>query len=270
MKKYITLMVLLGLVEIGLALYLTSWREHFWTSIQLKQQGEFLHQLGIFTIVALTLCFVSAYAGYCGNLAAIKWREILNIKAISVESDIENLNQRIQEDCREYPQLFLDIVFGICKAIAYIIIFSMALVMEFSYIYLLIILTYAILSTLVAKKIAKPLIGLNYDSQRAEASYRNELTTINFNNCVGIMLGIAIRTKRLNYFQTLYGQCGVLVPYIVLASDYFLSVITFGQLMKATSIMSTILDNASYGITAFGSINRLISCRKRLKEIGVV
>jgi putative ATP-binding cassette transporter len=81
---------------------------------------------------------------------------------------------------------------------------------------------------------------------------------------------LARQTKKLNYFQQFYGQVAVIIPICVLAPSYFAAAITFGVLMQAVSIMSTVLDNLSYGINSFGEINRLLSCKRRLKEAGVI
>lgn len=301
MKKYLIYMALLSIIEIALAFYLTEWRHTFWDFVEKRNYNGFLTQIGIFTGVALVLCFVASYAQYCGTLAAIKWRGLLNKGATTrqvecvdclgtghndvrpdswkcpycngtgkTEPYADNLNQRIQEDCKEYPDLMIQVLFGFGKAVVYVIVFATTLVVSFSWVYLTIILTYAILSTWIAKKISMPLISLNYQSQRAEATYRNELSVRNFEDCIQIMLGLASKTKRLAYFQTFYGQVAVILPIVIVAPAYFSAVLTLGGLMQCTSIMSTISDNLSYGINSFTMINKLISCRKRLSEIGVI
>lgn len=272
MRKYFTLMGVFALIEISLALYLTFWRHDFWATIEARDGTQFIYQLIIFTITALALCFISAYATYLGRLSAIEWRKKLTttIKEIKENKGIENFPQRVQEDTASYPDLFINICFGLFKAIIYLIVFSVTLILEFSYIYLILIVVYAIINTYVAKRIATPLIGLQYETQRVEATYRGNLSISNFDDCIRIMLGVAKRTKKLEYFQTFYGQIGVLIPICIVAPSYFTAVITFGSLMQAQSIMSTILENSSYGINSFAIINKFLSCRKRLKEINLI
>lgn len=269
MKKFIIYIILLAILEISLALYLTFWRELFWNYVEHKDFHGFCVQIGVFTGVALLFCFVNAYAGYFTTMCAIKWREKLNKKAYQIISNVENGNQRIQEDCRDYPGLMLNVLFGFGKAVAYVVVFSISLAIHFNFIYLGIIVTYATVSTIVARRIAKPLLSLNYATQRAEATYRNDLSGVNFKNCIEIMLGMAIKTKRLAYFQTFYGQIAVVLPLIIVAPAYFGSALTLGALMQATGTMGTITENLSFGITSFNQINRLLSCKKRLKELGL-
>jgi putative ATP-binding cassette transporter len=273
MKKYLIGAVVLSLIEIAFALYLTAWREHFWNAVSTRDGSSFIVDIGIFTAIAIMLCIISASSSYLITLSGVKWREFLtrkaNTNALSLTS-VENLNQRIQEDCREYPLLMLNIVFGLSKAFAYFVVFATALILKFSYLYLLIIIVYAIVATYIAKRIAKPLISLNYKSQQVEATYRNSLTPTNFESCIYTMLGVAKKTKHLNYFQTLYGQLGAIIPLIIIAPSYFASLITIGAMIQANSMMGTIVESLSYGINSFDSINRLLSSRQRLKEIKLI
>src|SRR4051812_13199551 len=140
MRKYITWLIIFAIIEISLSLYLTFWRDHFWTAVSNKQSLEFIKQLGVFTGVALCICFTSGISGYLVSLSAIKWREKLNNNALDVtdcDHRIENLNQRIQADCWDYPTLVLNLGFGFCKALSYIIVFCVALALSFSWLYLI-------------------------------------------------------------------------------------------------------------------------------------
>lgn len=272
MKKYIIWLILFAALEISLALYLTFWREHFWNAISLKQGQEIVTQLGVFTAVALVICFVSGFSGYLVSLTAIKWRERLNAKALGMTHDksIENVNQRVQEDCMSYPDTFINLSYGTIKAILYIIVFCTSLCLSFSWLYLTLLLGYTIVGTYITKKIATPLISLNYQQQRLEATYRNDLTIPNFKECIIVMLGLAKKQKHLTYFQQLYLQVGVILPILLIAPVYLTTGMTIGVLMRFNSIGGTILDNMSYGISNFAAINKLLSCRKRLTEAGII
>ncbi len=271
MRRYIILLVFFAIIEITLALGLTYWREFFWQSVSEKNGTDFIQQLGIFTGVALVICFVSGVSGYLVSLTAIKWRELLNIKALAVrESRIENIAQRIQNDCLEYPDLVLNLAFGTVKAITYIVVFSVSLLLSFSWWFLAVLIMYSLLGGILTRYIAYPLIHLNYENQRAEASYRNNLSMDNFQDCIRIMLGLAKKQKHLTYFQQFYGQVGVVLPLIIIAPVYFTTGMTLGELMRCNSLGSTILENMSYPINVFAQINRLLSCRKRLLEAKIL
>lgn len=271
MRRYIIWLIVFAALEIALALYLTVWREHFWNAVSSKEQLQFLQQLAVFTGVALSACFISGFSGYLVALTAIKWRQLLNEKALQFQSSCaENVNQRIQEDCMSYPDLVLNLLFGVVKALFYIIVFSTSLILSFDWWYLLILVLYATIGSFFLRYIANPLIILNYEQQRAEATYRNNLTCNNFNDCVIIMLGLAKKQKHLTYLQQFYSQVGVVIPLIIIAPVYFTSGMSLGLLMRFNSLSSTIFDNLSYGATNFSLINKLLSCRKRLKELTII
>jgi ABC-type uncharacterized transport system fused permease/ATPase subunit len=78
LRRYIFWLIVFAILEISGALYLTIWRENFWNAISLKQGQEIITQLGIFTGVALVMCFVSGFSGYLVNLTAIAWRKKLD------------------------------------------------------------------------------------------------------------------------------------------------------------------------------------------------
>jgi putative ATP-binding cassette transporter len=164
----------------------------------------------------------------------------------------------------------LTLGFGTLKALMYTIVFSIALVMYFSWLFLGLLVLYSVIGTLLTHYIAKPLISLNYQQQRLEATYRNDLTISNFQDCVSVMLGLAKKQKHLTYFQQLYGQVGVILPLVAMAPVYFTTDMGLGLLMRFNSSAATIIENLSYGINSFASINRLISCRRRLTEVGVI
>ncbi len=282
MKKFIFWLVILAIMEIGLSLFLTFWREAWWNAIALKQGGAIVSQLEIFTGVALVICFVAGFSGYLVSLTAIKWREKLTYKALHIHNSremaanfgdvppIENFNQRIQEDCMSYPDLVINLCYGTIKAMLYIIVFCSSLLNSFNFLYLLFLLGYTIVGTWLTKRIATPLVGLNYQQQRVEATYRNNLCVGNFTDCVLLMLGLAKKQKNLSYFQQFYGQVGVILPLLLIAPLYLTSGMTIGTLMRFNSLSSTILDNMSYGINNFAAINRLLSCHKRLREAKII
>lgn len=271
MKRYVFYLIMIASLEIGLSLYLTSWRESFWDSIVAKQGDIFLQQLGVFTVVALALCFLSGYGGYLVNLTVIEWRKKLNTKALTLkETKIENVGQRVQQDALDYPDLMLNLGWELVKSIMYILVFSGAMLYSFPWYYLAILVVYGVIGTYLTKKIAFPLISLNYQVQKKEATYRTTLTKDSFDQCVALMWSTAIRQKYLSYFQTFYGQLGVIVPYLLIAPLYFMGGMKVGELMRFASTAGTVLDNLSFGVNSFGKINKLLSCRKRLKELGCI
>src|SRR5262249_53008054 len=115
-------------------------------------------------------------------------------------------------------------------------------------------LVYAIIGTVLAVKIGRPLVGLNFDQQRFEADFRYSLVRLRehtesvafyrgerqefdsfvlrfaaiFMNRIGIMW----RTLKLNSFRYSVGQATAVFPYLVQAPRFFAKEIQLGDLMQ--------------------------------------
>ncbi len=272
MYKYIVILVTLAVGEITASLYLAVWRHDFWQAVTDKNLCIFITQLGIFTVVALVYCFLSGMATYVSRITALKWTKRLIDEALPKLHTLkgENLNQRIENDCNEFPDLTITLLFGLTRSIMYIIGFSIAIMYNFAIMYVGVLVIYAVIGSLLTKVIAKPLINMNYTQQSHAATFRNCLTEINFTNLLQISLGIAKKTKYLNYFQTFWGQLSVVLPLIIVAPAYFSTGMSFGSLMQLNGSMGTLLDNLLYPLNTFSQYNRLLSCKKRLKEVGII
>ncbi|MEI6183907.1 MAG: SbmA/BacA-like family transporter [Bacteroidota bacterium] len=271
MIKWLTALGLVNILEVLLVLGLTFWREHFWNAISTKDIHGFFFYLGIFAVLTLVLCFVTSSSVYFGTRAAISWREKLSALANKFKtSKIENVSQRIQADCFDYPNLCIVLGGGAFKAFLYVLLFSLSIIFNFNSVWLIWIIGYSILSTVIAHYIGAPLVHLNYKNQMLEATYRNSLTKLNFRKCIDIQLKLAKKLKHLQYFQSFYGQLGVIIPLLIIAPEYFSTTMTLGHLMQANSTMGTLSDSLSYGINTFDQFNKLRSCKKRLKELKII
>lgn len=270
-SKNIGLLIALSIIEVSMVGYIAFWREGFWNAVSTRNLHVFTIYLVMFTVAALVACVVSGYATYLIQYTGLILRRKLTRKAIKIDTvGIENASQRIQQDCLDYPTLLLGLSIGLAKTAAMAMIYSYIIVTQLGYLYLLIPVLYSILGTAIAGKLASPLIGLNYLNQVVEASFRGKLTKMNYALVHRNNHNLFRTTKFLAYFQSFYGQIGVIVPYIILAPVYFSGKIVFGVLMQVAASLGEIIASLSYFITSFNDINRLLSCRKRLKELGVL
>jgi putative ATP-binding cassette transporter len=270
--KYITIFTCLILIDCALSGYIGFWRERFWTSVQNRELMKFILYLSEFTVIASLGCLVSGYAQYYLNISALGLRTILTHKAFKHfdSNSVEGGNQRVQEDCFQYPLLSLSIFGGLLRSVLIISILTYILIKQVSWYFILIPFIYASLGTLLAGKIAFPLIELNYLNQVVEAAFRQALSKLNYIRVHDNNYKLFKNTKYLAFFQSFYNQITVIVPYVILSGLYFSAKITFGVFMQVASAMAEIINNLSFLINSFNDINRLLSCRKRLKEIGVI
>lgn len=269
-KYYVFWIVLLTIIECSLVGYIAWWKEPFWNAVNHRQLHTFIIYIGYFTGAALLACYVSSKNQYLQKMCALNYRRILTKQALKIQTSIEGYQQRIQEDCFSYPDLSISLSLGLIKNFVMLLVFLVVLFKQLPIIYMTLPAIYAIIGTLVASKLATPLINLNYLNQATEALFRQQLTKITYARTHMNNYRLFVTTKQLSYFQYFYNQISVVIPYLILASVYFSGRITFGILMQCSSAMNSIIDCMSYFINSFNDINRWLSCRKRLKELGVI
>lgn len=272
MRKSIAIILFLLLIDCALSGFIAEWRSWFWQSVADKQLHSFFIYILEFTVVALVDCFIVGYMGYRISMFALDQRSILTDKALTLNNhtSIEGGNQRVQEDCMSYPTIKINLIVGLIRSVIMIVVFGYILLSHLSAIYILVPVLYSVIGTGVAGYIAHPLIALNYVNQVVEAKFRQLLLPTVYNEVYQNNYNLFKTTKYLSYFQSFYNQITVIVPYVGLSSLYFSGKITFGIFMQVASSMIEIINNLSYLITSFNDINKLLSCRKRLKEINVI
>ena len=137
-------------------------------------------------------------------------------------------------------------------------------------------LVYALGGTWVAHLIGRPLVGLNYQQQRFEADFRFALVRFRenteaialyagerdeqrgfmhrFQAVIGNWWQIMRRRKKLNWFQSFYGQLAIIFPYVVVAPRFFSGAIALGGLMQTASAFGQVQQSLSWFIDAYASL----------------
>lgn len=270
-KKCIFIIFTLVLIECALVGYIGWWRSPFWEAVNNRDLYKFIEYIIYFSVAALSACFTSSYSVYIQQYTALLYRYKLTRKAFKLkEGLVEGQEQRVQEDCFTYPALFISLFTGGIKNIILLVVFMGILLYQLNVYYLILPLLYVFLGTLVAAKLAKPLVNLNYINQVFEAKFRKYISKLNYSKVHRNNYNLFKITKHLGYFQYFYNQITVIVPYLILAPVYFSAAIVFGVFMQCASSMNQIIDCLSYIINSFNDINKFLSCKKRLKELELI
>lgn len=271
-NKCFILLIILLIADCALGAFIGVWRDWYWQSLSDKHFNLWILYIAEFSGVALVSCFVSSYSQYVTSVAALGMRTKLTRKALQLNhhKGVEGGNQRIQEDCMSYPTLLVNLTVGVLRSLIMIVVFVVIILQHLSVAYLLIPVLYSVVGTLIAGKIAMPLISLNYINQVFEAKFRQSLTKINYRDVHGNNFKMFKKTKHLAYFQVFYNQITIIIPHLALSGLYFSGRITFGIFMQVAASFAEIINSMSYLINSFGDINRLLSCRRRLKEISLI
>lgn len=257
--------------------YITYFREWFWTAVQLKNLNDFYILITYFSLVAIGLVLVGAVSTYLLNRLGLYYRIILTRRSFkclennTISKDIKvSVGQRVQEDCRDYPALGINFLQSVFSALLLGLFYLYMTLTYLPWYLLIIVLVYVVISTTVTCGIGYPLINLNYINQNVESLFRQKLSKRIFGQVHRNNINLFRYTKLLNYFQIFYAQLNVIFPYLLMATLYFSGHISFGVYMQIAAVINGLVDCMGVLISNVDVVNKWLSCRRRLKEIGVV
>lgn len=314
----LALVVALNLATVGIDVWLSYWRNDFYNTIQNFDEAGFFRQVWIFFALAMTFIAVAVSLEFFQSWLQIRWRRWLTNRylqrwlshrayyRLQLTGDTDNPDQRIAEDVRFYIEYTFDLTLTLVRRV----------VSLFSFLFILwslsgpiaigsitvpramvwLTLVYAIVATVVAVKIGRPLVGLNFDQQRFEADFRYSLVRLReYTESVAFYRGeqreyehfgrrfaevflnrIAImwRTLKLNSFRYSVSQAQVVFPFLVQAPRFFTKEIQLGDLMQTSTAFDQVYSSLSFIIDSYDSIARwqsivarLVTFENRVEEI---
>ena len=212
----------------------------------------------------------------------------------------DNPDQRIAEDVRVYIENALTLSLGLISAIVTLVSFvtilwslsgSVALFgLDIPGYMVWIALAYAIVGTWLAHLVGRPLVGLRFRQQKAEADFRFALARMR-ENVEGIALyrgeaqeGAGLRsrfgalmenwytimrkTKQLTSVTAAYDQTAAIFPLVIAAPRYFAGKITLGAMIQTAEAFGQVEASLSFFVHAYqalaewrATVDRLTSFR---------
>lgn len=306
--------VILTLGQVGLNVAFNYWRNAFYNTFQSVDEHGFYVEIAIFSGLAAIWVGVGISRQFLDRMLRIRWRRWLTDRYLGrwlgnrayyrlqlAGPSTDNPDQRIAEDVRDFIDSALGLTLGLLSSA----------VSLFSFVFILwslsgpltiplgpmgqvtipaymvwLALVYALLGTIVAVKIGRPLIGLNFVQQRYEADFRYSLVRLRentesvafyrgeprefdifrgrFGNVVANFWAIMWRTLKLNGFTFTFGQASVVFPYLVQAPRFFTNQIKLGDLMQTAEAFNQVIDALSFIVNSYDEIARWQSVIRRL------
>jgi putative ATP-binding cassette transporter len=281
--------------------------------LERRQAGAFLEAGVLFVAAMLAFTLVSAYRIYLRQLLEIRWRR--GVTAHYLEhwvsrqaycqtqlhiGEIDNPDQRIAEDVREFAASVLGLSLSLLSALVTLLSFG-GLLWTLSRHFVLdlgdgpqripglllwVAVAYAVLSTWLTHVVGRPLVPLNFDRLRFEADFRYGLVRFRDNvEAVALSRGEAlerlgsltrfrsiienwwqlIRAQRnLTLLTTGIGQANAVVPLLVAAPAYIAGHLTLGSVAQIRYAYGQVSSALTWFVYAYQEIARWRASIERL------
>lgn len=302
----------IGLV--GIDVKMAYWFSEFYDALQAYKLNDVLRLVGVFVFLAFLAIIVQVYRYYLTQVFSLRWRRWLTKQFINrwlenrsyyylenFEVGTDNPDQRIQEDIGSIVTSTIGLTVGMISALTTFPSFVYmlwtlsgvltlhlgALGTWYVYGYLVwIALIYNVIGTIFTFKIGYPLISLNYEQQRLEATFRyaaidlrthaehvalyrgeehqSDILRDVFRKVLTNWYAIILRQKKILWFTGGFNQTAVILPLLAGLPNYFNKTFKLGGLMQTLKAFGSVQESLSYLINAYTSIADWRAVARRL------
>jgi len=308
------IVVIMTVSLVGLEVALNYWYNYFYNALQEYDKHGVIRLLVVFFGIATIYIIIGVYRFYISQLFSLRWRKWLTECFVSkwlknhsyylieqFDQQTDNPDQRIQEDIGALVNSSLDLSLGLITAIttflAFIyILWQLSGDMTISlgalgtwhlHGYLVWVgICYALIGTIITIKLGRPLIPLNFEQQRREASFRFAAVDLRthaehvalykaerseqgvlsrlFGRVLDNWYLIILRQKLLLWFTLGYNQASVLLPLLVVLPQYFDKVFLLGGLVQSLKAFTSVQDSLSFLVNSYTRIAEWKAVTNRL------
>jgi len=274
-KKNAFILLTTVLALIGLSVLFNEWRGSFYTSIQVYDTNKIW--LGIAAFIGLALINVVVYglSSYYQRFVEFGIREYLYLKFTSGHKEVPNADQRLQEDTLRFARTSLGLLRALIDAGIRLPVFLFILASIAKPWMVLVVVVYAILGTIGSRKMAAPLVDLEFQQEAKEAELRRDCIRAVELKTPYPLLGaikenwnlLATRNKVLAYYTSFYSQIGVILPFVMLLPMYLSHAILLGVLFQSSSAIEQVLQSMSIFVESRDLVVDLSMTSRRLGEM---
>lgn len=308
----------LGIVYINVLL--NEWNRVFYNALEQHDFASFQALLGRFSWLAAVFIVAAISRQYYTMMLQMRWRTWMTGRfldhwmghqayyRIEQTRTTDNPDQRIADDLRQFTDGALSLSLGLLNSVVTLlsfvgILWTVSGPISFAlggseYVipgYMVWFAAgYAVIGSLVAHVVGRPLIGLNFQQEQYEADFRFTLVRLRENSEPVALYrgepteqaGLRARfdhiranwsqlmryTRRLTFVSSGYQQFAIIFPILVAAPRYFANKMTLGGLMQTSSAFGQVQGALSWFVDSYATLvgwkaaaNRLIDFQEAIR-----
>jgi putative ATP-binding cassette transporter len=284
-----------------------------------RQGGDFVAAMGLFLGTLLAFLIVSTYRIYVRQALEIRWRKGLTAHLVARwmeapaywqaelhRGEVDNPDQRIAEDVRDFVASALGLPLSLVAAVATLVSFGGLLWMEGSHfplrlgglelrvpgLMLWVALAYAGISSWVTHLLGRRLVPINFDRLRFEADFRyglvrfrdnvepvllsrgealeREASLARFGRVIENWWRLIRAQRNLTLLTSGIGQVNGLIPIVVAAPAYFAGHLTLGGIAQTRIAYGQVSGALTWFVNAYQEIARWRANVERLSSLSDV
>jgi putative ATP-binding cassette transporter len=311
-RGFVVFLVLINQAQVGISVRLSYFNRDWFNALEEKNSELFWRLLYTVFLVWALIYIISAIVEYViQSQLMIRWRRWLTERYVGdwlgdgghyrlalQGNSADNPDQRIADDVDMFISRTYNLSISLIATLSSLVSFSIILwsissnftipgtdVAIPGFLFWVACL-YSGFGTLITHLIGRRLIGLYFNQQKYEASFRFSLARLReyaeqvallrgepteqrllmsrFGDVIRNFLAIVSVRKILMAFTAFYGQISPFIPYIVAAPFYFIGKIQLGVLTQTASAFGRVEGALSYFIDAYTSVADYLSVVKRL------
>lgn len=292
----VLLLLLLTVVSVRIQVLTSYATNGLYTALQALSAQDFARYLAIFGIISAAYVARALMTYYLQQAFGIRWRLWLNEHMLNdwlagrayhrgnfLKTPVDNPDQRIQEDVTSFAESSTDFVLGVADAALSLVSFTAILWSlsgpmtvfgtEIPRAMTFLTYIYVIIASVIAFRIGRPLIRLNFlneglaasfryglvrlrDNSENVAFYRGEVAeksalTSRFGALINNNWSLVYRNVKFQGWNLTISQLAVVFPFIVQAPRFFSGALKLGDLTQTATSFGQVHDSLSYFRNAY-------------------
>ncbi len=305
----VAFILFMAMFSVRMNVLFSLWYNGFYSSLQALDQKAFWFFLGVFSILATVHVFRALLNAYVTQAFDIGWHVWLNERLTDdwlagdayyrdhfLEESVDNPDQRIQLDIKTFVTYSRVLSIGTADAIVSLVAFTIMLWglsgalalfgVEVPRAMVFMVYVYALVATVFAFKLGRPLIRLNFLNERLAANFRYALVRLRenaeniafyqgarveratlmgrFSALIANVWALLFRNLKFDGFNLGVNQVAVVFPFILQAPRFFSGAIKLGDVMQTSQAFGQVQDALSFFRMSYDQFAQYRAAMQRL------